>query len=119
MSSLASWSYRAAATIWPMTGRDPYGQPTYGTPYVIACSWEEGGDTKTDANGNEFVPRSTYYFEAPRNDASIPELGWFIAVGDMTSNATPTNDSQPIRRVGGWGAEMFGASEIPDWEINT
>lgn len=64
MSSLGRWSYTNTATIFPHLGTDEFGVPTYGAPYLIACTWQDTGATQTDTNGSEFVPESTYWFEA-------------------------------------------------------
>lgn len=119
LSSLGRWTYVYDLTVWPKGALDEWGQPSYGTPYLLRGSWQAGGDKRTDNTGQEFVPRSTYFFEAADGDASIPELDWYITRGDYTSSATPIEQAEPIRSVGGWGMQMFGDNEIADWEINT
>lgn len=64
MSSLSSWSYTAAATLWPLLARDGWdGAQTFGTPEVIACDYSGDARTLTDAKGREFVSRQTVYTE--------------------------------------------------------
>lgn len=117
MSSIARWTYTSTLTIWPAADVDQYGQPTYGTPYTIQGSWEAGGDTRTDDNGTEFVPNSTYYFEAEDGASIIPERNWHIKRGDHTAIAQPSSDAEKIKKVDGWDMSAF--NEIPDWQIST
>lgn len=118
MSSLSSWSYTATATIWPATV-DQYGQPSYGTPYTIACTWADTGDTQTDDNGSEFTPASTFWFEAEYG-STIPQRGDYIAKFDQTATADPlTVNGQMIKKVTSWDVSMFGANETPDWAVFT
>lgn len=55
MSTIAAWSYTSTLTIWPVTMSNIGGQ-SFGTPYTIKGSWESGGDTQTNADGDQFVP---------------------------------------------------------------
>lgn len=118
MSSIARWSYTSTLTIWPVTTSE-FGGASYGTPYTLAGSWETGGEVQTSDSGDQFTPKSTYYFEAEDGSALIPERLWFIARGDQTASATPTADAERIQKVGGWDMSAFGATEIPDWVIYT
>lgn len=119
MSSIARWSYTNVATIWPVTV-DQYGQPSYGSPYTIPCTWEDTGTIQTDNDGMEFQPRSTYWFEANYGDAIIPKRGYFIAKFDRTDVDDPISiQAQKIRKVTSWDMSPFGASEVPDWAIFT
>lgn len=120
MSSLARWSYTQSITIWPAATFDAYGQPSFGTPYLITGSWSVGGQAQTDDGGTEFVPQSTYYFEAVAGDSSIPSPQDYIKVGSHTGTASPIDaGAEMIRKVGGWDMGMFGSAEIPDWVIYT
>lgn len=118
MSSLANWTYVYPLTVWPVVV-DDYGQPAYQSPYTIMGDWQEGGEASTDRNGTEFVPASTYYFEAADGDATIPQIEWFILRGDHTALSEPPADAEKIKKVGGWGMDAFGAGELPDWKILT
>ena len=120
MSSLAKWSYKATLTVWPLPSTDQYGQPTFGAPYTMKGSWEVGGDVQVDATGTEFVSMSKYYFEMPVGSALLPVREGFIKQGDYTATADPADArAERIRKVTGWGAEMFGATQIPDWLVVT
>lgn len=118
MSSIAHWSYTSVLTIWPVTVSE-FGGAAYGTPYTLAGCWEAGGEVQTTDAGDQFTPKSTYYFEAEDGSALIPERQWFIVRGDHTASATPIASSERIQKVGGWDMSMFGADEIPDWVIYT
>jgi len=116
MSSIARWSYTSTLTIWPKDGVDEWGQPSYSNPYTVQGSWEMGGDAQIDDQGAQWMPQSTYYFEAEDGSELIPERGWFIKRGNHTGSLP--DDAEKIRHVGGWDMSMFG-NEIPDWVIRT
>ena len=119
MSSLANWSYaEGPCTVWPNTELDDWGQPVGGTPYLIpAVDYEQGGNVSRDADGSEFVPRLTVYFEADFDSELIPKREWKIKVGDHTELSTPPSDAERIRMVMAWPSEKFGGGELPDWKI--
>ena len=52
MSKIARFSYKALATIYPVTHDDWTNSDVYGTPYLINCAWERTDGTATDSNGN-------------------------------------------------------------------
>lgn len=105
MSSLGRWSYTNTATIFPHLGTDEFGVPTYGAPYLIACTWQDTGATQTDTNGSEFVPESTYWFEA-----NYPASGYEIyALSD--GEAYTTLDGQDYEVATSDGA--VSADTIP------
>lgn len=119
MSSLANWSYVYALTIWKVT-IDDYQQTTFGEPYKIMGDWMAGGDTAIDARGTEFVSVSKYHFEAADGSPLTPSQGDYILRGDHTSVNDPTTlNAEIIRKVEGWGMDMFGVGELPDWRILT
>ena len=106
--------------MWPLPSTDEYGQPTFGTPYTLQGSWEVGGETEVDATGTEFVSMSEYYLELPLGSALLPAREGFIKLGNHVVTANPlTVGAERIRKVVGWGAEMFGATELPDWKVVT
>jgi hypothetical protein len=117
MSSLANWTYVYLLTIWAVSV-DDMGQPIFAAPYTVLGDWEEGGEGATDTNGTQFVPTSTYYFEAADGSPLIPKPDDYILRGDHTALASPPNDAEKIKKVGGWGMDAFGA-ELPDWRILT
>lgn len=78
-------------TIWPITGKDPYTGVTYGTPYKVATTFEQGGTRQyNDSQGNKFIPASTYWFEFVEADG-LPKLNWAIALGDHLLVINPVN----------------------------
>lgn len=120
MSTIASWSYTQDLTVWPASSFDAYGQPTFGTPYLVTGSWEVGGDTVTDANGDEFTAAGKYYFEMATDSVTLPVRGGYIKKGDSTATADPlTAGAEMIRKVSCYDVGMFGSSEIPDWIVYT
>lgn len=116
MSTLAAWSYTQALTVWPAASFDAYGQPTFGTPYIVTGSWQIGGDTVTDVSGDEFTAMGKYYFEMATDSASLPVRGGYIKKGSHTGTSDPlAAGAEMIRKVEGYDVAMFGASEVPDW----
>ena len=106
--------------MWSLPSIDQYGQPTFGTPYTLQGSWEVGGDVQVDATGTEFVSMSKYYFQLPLGSSLLPVREGFIKQGDYTATADPlAAGAERIRKVTGWGAEMFGATQTPDWLVVT
>lgn len=64
MSAVASWSYTAKATVWPLTGQDDWsGVPTFGAPVVFDCDYSAESKRMTDAKGIEFTTRQIIYTE--------------------------------------------------------
>lgn len=119
MSSLGRWTYVYELTIWPVTF-DEYSQPVYGTPYIIMGDWQTGGALQIDASGTQFAPESTHYFELADGSPLMPKPNYYILVGNHTATADPTTlNSERIKKVSGWGMEMFGAGELPDYVIYT
>ncbi len=119
MSSMANWTYVYPLTIWKVT-IDQFQQTVFGEPYLIAGDWMAGGDTATDSNGVQFIATSKYHFEAQDGSPLIPSPQDYILRGDHTEVADPsTIGAEVIRKVEGWGMQMFGADELPDWRILT
>lgn len=116
MSSLGRWTYTSTLTIWPVTF-DDYSQVVYGTPYTIDGSWMQGGEMQSNSDGTQFVPTSTYYFEALDGATEIPKPEAYILRGDNTATVDPTTiGAEKIKKVGGWDMSPFG-NEIPDWVL--
>ncbi|CNL89766.1 MULTISPECIES: hypothetical protein [Yersinia] len=99
MSSLASWSYTAKATVWPIVGTDKWNKPIYGAPVVIDCDY--GGDGKRGSSSLglsasvrlEFVVKNTFWSEY-----AIAKVGDMIALGESTSDM-PSNDADEIKHI--------------------
>ena len=78
------------ATIWPITGTDPYTGVTFGTPYLINTTFEQGATRQyNDSQGNSFIPASIYWYEFEIN--GLPKLNWAIALGNHSLELTPAN----------------------------
>ena len=89
MSSIASWSYTAQATIWRNLGKDEYGDPLgYSAPLVIDCDYQGGmsekiaGVSASLGNlGSEVVVKNTLWTEYA--DA---QTGDFIFIGESVES---------------------------------
>jgi hypothetical protein len=116
---MANWTYVYQLTIWKASV-DEFNETAYESPYLIMGDWHAGGDKSSDANGTEFIAVSEYYFEAADGSPLIPGQDDYILRGDHTAVSDPnTVNAEVIRKVEGWGMEMFGANELPDWRILT
>ena len=93
MSATANWSYTNVATIYEVkTGGGKWGDEiTYGTPYLIDCTWQSSNEVVKDDMGKEFVTNNVFYTELKRNgvDVQKPERSFYIAKGDTTSQSDP------------------------------
>lgn len=87
MSSAASWSYTAKATIWRSLGNDSYGDPLgYTEPAFIWCDYQ-GGLSKNVAGvsaaignlGTEVVIKNTIWTEFAQAKA-----GDYVLIGEST-----------------------------------
>lgn len=66
MSSLASWSYTAKATLWPLIAVDDWSRVgTFGPPSVFDCDYKAEAKRMTDAKGVEFTSSQVIYTERP------------------------------------------------------
>lgn len=100
------------ATVWDVTV-DQYGRPSMGSPYTIAATWVDTGDTQTDEDGNQFVPQSTFY-----TMVAVPR-GSYIAKGDQTAAGTDplSVQAQKIKKVTQFDISQFG--DPPEYEVFT
>lgn len=120
MSNEANWTYTDTLTIWPFTEENEFSEPSYGSPYTIQGSWEEGGGVQVTDSGEEFIANSTFYFEAEDGSELIPTKADYIQRGDLTAQANPvTAGAEKIKKVGGWSMTPFGQNNLPDWRILT
>jgi len=87
MSSIASWSYTAPATIWRNLGKDESGDPLgYSAPEVFMCDYE-GGLSKKIAGvsaamgnlGSEVVIKITFWTEYDKAGA-----GDYLLIGESS-----------------------------------
>lgn len=98
MSAAASWSYTAAATLWPRLGRDDWtGAITYGPPEVIACDYTAEAVRMTDAKGVEFVSRQQIFTER----ADIKQ-GDMILIGVSVDPNPVAAGASEVRAVTRW-----------------
>ena len=119
MSDMAAWSYTSTLTVWQITGVDKYSQPSFAAPVTLMGTWKQGGDVQTDADGRQFVPTSSYYFEAAEGSSTIPKRGSYIKVGNHTAVANPlTANAELVKKVEGYDTSMFNAG-LPDWVVYT
>ena len=102
MSLAAKWTYINPATIWPTTVSE-FGGVSYGSPYLIYCDYEIGGEMAISDAGDQFGSKSKYYFQAYPDDPIIPQMNWMVALGDHTASSLPVESAERIQRVGGWG----------------
>ena len=94
MSITANWSYTVTCTVWPDAGRDKFGKPSFSTPFTILAAFADGGDTKRDESGVEFVPVSSFWTES-----ATPLRNDYIVIGDLTANPDPINaGGLPVRK---------------------
>ncbi len=99
MSSAASWSYTAVATLWPRLGRDEWGGvETFGPPATIRCDYSAKAERVTDAKGVEFVARALIYTE--RSDI---KQGDRILIGVSTSPTPIVVGAMEVRAVDRFG----------------
>ncbi len=83
-------------------------------------SWEQGGETQANRDGSQFIPTSTYYFQAEDGSILIPKPEDYILRGDHSAVADPASvNAEKIKKVGGWDMSAFGPDELPDWVIYT
>ncbi|MDT7834961.1 hypothetical protein [Aquabacterium sp. OR-4] len=95
MSSVARWSYTAAATVWPLEGRDDWaGARTWGAPVGIACDYSGEARRATDAKGLEFTARLTVYTE--RADIKPGDM---VAIGTHTGADPVAAGAVEVRAV--------------------
>jgi hypothetical protein len=81
MSSLASWSYTAQATIWKRSGAtNEYGDPSFDAPLVIACDYQGGLSKRLGNIGSEKVVKNTIWTEYP-----LADTGDYLLIGASTN----------------------------------
>ena len=100
MSSLASWSYTATATIWRRirdadgSDTDGGGQP-YGweAPIAILCDYQGGLSKKIGDIGQQIVVKNTIWTEYAGAQA-----GDYILIG-ASSAVSPPDEADEIRQI--------------------
>lgn len=115
MSSLSRWVYTNVATVYPYEGQDTFnGGVLVGTPYLIACTWTGKAETRTDADGSEFVTRNVFWTE----HQGIKRLDK-ISKGDTTALTWINAKAEEVRAVTDYDMSPFGERDSPDFEIVT
>ena len=96
MSSIASWSYTAMATIWrKLEGNDEYGDPLgYAPPEQILCDYEGGLSKRIGSLGAEIVVKNTVWSEF-----SLVEAGDYLLIGISTEADPVVAGADEVRQV--------------------
>lgn len=80
MSSIASWSYTATATIWRNLGNDEYGDSLgFSAPESILCDYEGGLSKRIGNIGSEIVVKNTVWSEY-----ALAAAGDYLLIGQST-----------------------------------
>lgn len=88
MSRVTARTSRSIATIWPLVGKGDYGQVTYGAPYAVKCTYEQGSSRQyRDAQGQLYIPASIYWYDMPAQ--GLPPLNSYVALGDYSAMTGP------------------------------
>lgn len=95
MSSVANWSYTAAATFWKTLGFSESGDNLgYSEPVAIQCDYEGGLSKRIGSMGAEIVVKNTIWTEFTGAAA-----GDYILIGTST-DADPLNaGADEVRQV--------------------
>lgn len=102
MSSAASWSYTAKATLWPLLGRDDWtGAITFGPPTVFDCDYQAESVRMTDDKGVEFTTRQFIFTE--KDDI---KQGDRVLIGEHVDPSPITAGAFEVRSVTRW-ADTF------------
>ena len=96
MSSVANWSYIAAATIWrKMAGNDEYGDPRgYKPPEQILCDYEGGLSKRIGSLGAEIVVKNTVWTEY-----ALAAAGDYLLIGVSTEADPVVAGADEVRQV--------------------
>lgn len=113
MSSAASWSYTAAATIWHNLGTDKYGDPIgYSAPEVILCDYIAGLSEKIGQIGTEVVVKNTFFTEY-----ALAKEKDYILIGESSVADPVEAGADEIRAVTRWGDTLERLAD--DWALIT
>lgn len=115
MSSIARFSYKNVATVYPFEGEDPFnGGSSFGAPYTIACTWTGKSEQRRDNDGAEFVTKNIFWTEDQR-----PRYKDRIAMGDTLAAEWQDAKADEIRTITNWDMSPFGETDSPDFELVT
>jgi hypothetical protein len=95
VSSLASWSYTATATVWRKDGEpDDYGVQPWTAPEVIMCDYQGDATARLGDIGLDLSIKNTFwteYTQAKRGD--------YILIGESTEANPVTAGADEIRHI--------------------
>lgn len=121
MSATSEWVYTNVCTVYPLEGYDDWSNTTtYGTPYLISCTWTADAKAATDDYGKEFVSQQTIYTESKYSGSFVrlPQRDDYIAHGDTAAQTDPlAAGGDKIVTVRDYDMSFFG--EDSDYEIMT
>nr|DAL44998.1 MAG TPA_asm: Minor capsid protein [Caudoviricetes sp.] len=120
MSKIARFSYKALATIYPVTRDDWNNSKVYGQPYLIDCTWTSTEGKDENERGSETDVSYVIFTELLYNLQPVerPQKGWMIALGDTTAFSDPLEaGANEISGVVEWDMSMF--NDTPDYKIIT
>ncbi|UTJ46587.1 hypothetical protein NLZ15_17335 [Atlantibacter subterranea] len=114
MSSVASWSYTAKATVWRrLPGKDEYGDPLgYAAPEIIFCDYIAGLSAKIGSLGKEVVVKNTFFTEY-----ALANEGDYIFIGESSEADPVVAGADEIRAVTRWGDTLEILTD--DWALIT
>ncbi len=114
MSSVASWSYTATATIWrKLEGNDEYGDPLgYAEPEQILCDYEGGLSKRIGSLGSEIVVKNTVWSEFALADA-----GDYLLIGVSSEPDPVVAGADEVRQVIRYADTFYRTAD--DWAIIT
>lgn len=79
------------ATIWPLLSKDKFGRASFGSPYLITCTFEQGSSKQyRDQQGTLYIPASIYWYEYDPA-VGLPKFNDFIAFGNFLTEPDPVN----------------------------
>lgn len=82
------------ATYWGPGSPSGFGTVGWAAPVLIKCRWEDKNELFIGPEGQELRSTSVVYV-----DRELTERG-YLALGDHTADATPTDDAREIRGRG-------------------
>lgn len=113
MTAIARFSYTQPCTIWPLTGKDKYGRPTFGTPVALLCDYGFDKNNSTDVKGNEIVQKNTFWTEYQG-----AKIGDYIMLGTITNPDPLAASANQILNVKNYG-NTFDRTDLPDFALVT
>ena len=120
MSNPTKRSANTLITIWYKRdgGLGGYGSTDTFEPITTLADYKQGGSSKFVANGVTFTPMSQYWLEY---DIEKPRLGDFVAIGDHSTELTPSNidGAEEIRQVNLLPADILRGNQLDDLHLVT